>query len=54
MYKIMGRYRGRAEEVDSADSAEEARRLLGEYVMAFGAGWALWIWIEGVDAEDDS
>jgi len=52
-YKIMGRYRGRAEEIDSFDSAGEAKRMLCEYVLAYGAGWSLWIWIDGVDAEED-
>ena len=42
-YRIMGSYRGRAEEVDTADSEKEANRLLGEYRMAFGAGWTLWV-----------
>lgn len=53
MYKIMGRYAGVAEEVDSFDSADEAKRMLREYVLAYGAGWSLWIWVEGVDAEED-
>ncbi len=42
-YRIMGSYQGRTEEVDCADSAQEAKRLLREYRMAFGAGWALWL-----------
>jgi hypothetical protein len=38
----MGTYRGRTEEVDTADTLREAKRLLSEYRMAFGAGWSLW------------
>lgn len=43
MFIIMGKYRGRSEEVDSFDTREEADRMLAEYRMAFGAGWHLWI-----------
>jgi hypothetical protein len=43
MYKIMGRYAGRTEEIDEFDSKEEAENMLGEYRMAYGAGWSLWI-----------
>ena len=43
MIRIMGCYRGRTEEIDTADTQAEALRLLGEYRLAFGAGWALWI-----------
>lgn len=42
-YKIMGKYNGRAEEVDTADSQEEVDEMLAEYRMAFGTGWNLWI-----------
>lgn len=42
-YRIMGRYRGRKEEIDRADSLREADRLLAEYRMAFGAEWELWV-----------
>ncbi|KKL85647.1 hypothetical protein LCGC14_1952620 [marine sediment metagenome] len=42
-YKVMGRYNGDTEELDSADSEQEAKYLLNEYRMAFGAGWILWI-----------
>ncbi len=42
-YAIMGAYRGEREEIDSADTIESARYLLGEYRMAYGADWRLWI-----------
>jgi len=42
-YRIMGKYQGRAEEVDTANSQEEADHMLSEYRMAFGTGWNLWI-----------
>lgn len=42
-YRIMGSYKGRTEEVDFADTPGEAQRLLREYRLAFGAGWALWV-----------
>lgn len=42
-YRIMGRYcDGPAEEVDTAETEDEADYLLGEYTMAFGLGWSLW------------
>ena len=41
-WRIMGRYRGRSEELDTAEHESEARRLAKEYAMAFGAGWVIW------------
>jgi hypothetical protein len=42
----MGRYRGRAEELDTAETEHEAQRLASEYRMAFGAGWTVWaVWV---------
>lgn len=43
MYKIMGKYKGRIEEIDTADDHKEAEFLLGEYRMAFGPDWTLWV-----------
>jgi len=43
MIRIMGVYRGRTEEIDTADTHKEARILLNEYRMAFGVGWSLWV-----------
>lgn len=43
MFKIMGRYQGRKETIDTFTSRKEAIRCLGEYRLAFGAGWVLWL-----------
>ena len=43
MWHIVGRSRFGKEDIDSAETFPEARRLLDEYRLAFGAGWALWI-----------
>ncbi len=40
-YLIIGTYQGETEEVDSADTKEEAQYLLGEYRLAFGPDWYL-------------
>lgn len=41
--KIWASYQGRAaEEVDLADSWQEARGMVSEYRMAYGQGWAVW------------
>jgi hypothetical protein len=43
-YRIVGSYQGRQETVEpDIHSLKEAIRLLGEYRLAFGYGWALWI-----------
>ena len=43
-YLVMGRYKGcEAEEVDEADTRSEAEWLAGEYKIAFGRGWDLWV-----------
>jgi len=40
----MGKYNGLTpEEVDTADTLEEANYLLGEYRLAFGDSWEMWI-----------
>lgn len=43
MYKIVGVYNGRIEEIDSTDSWCNAKYLVRECRMAFGAGWAIYI-----------
>jgi len=43
MYKIIGKYQGTTEEIDSADTREAAETLLVEYRMAFGPNYTLWI-----------
>jgi hypothetical protein len=40
--KIWGEYQGSAEVIDEASSWKEARRLAGEYRLAYGAGWLIW------------
>ena len=43
MFKVMGRYNNMTEELDTADTREDAEFLLDEYCTAFGDGWELWI-----------
>ena len=43
MYKIMGKYDGTTEEVDTADSEETARYLEREYQLAYGYSWEVWV-----------
>lgn len=43
MFKIMGKYNGRTEEIDSFETQAEAEKMLSEYQMAYGHGWQLWI-----------
>ncbi len=42
-YVIWGRSQYGTEEVDTAETMPDARYLLAEYRLAFGAGWSLWI-----------
>lgn len=43
-YRIMGMYRGKTEEIDSVeDDKKEANRLRGEYALAFGFDWRVWV-----------
>ncbi len=42
MYKIMGKSQYGTEELDTADTLKEAKFLVGEYKMAYGAGWTIW------------
>jgi hypothetical protein len=39
----MGRSDFGTEEVDTAETRHEADYMLGEYRLAFGPGWVLWI-----------
>jgi hypothetical protein len=42
-YRIKAKYGHHvAEEIDTAESEDEANSLVGEYRMAYGAGWAIW------------
>lgn len=41
--RIMGRLQGGpAEEIDTAETKDEADYLQGEYTLAFGTGWHIW------------
>lgn len=41
MYEIIGVYRGTTEVIDETDDKAEAKRLVGEYRMAFGPEWSI-------------
>ena len=42
MFIVRGKYQSLPfEDVDEAETLKEARYLLGEYSMAYGAGWIL-------------
>lgn len=43
MFEIIGKYRGKSEVVDSAETEKEANYLAGEYRMAYGAQWSVTI-----------
>jgi len=40
---IWGKYQGKAEVIDRASSKREASYLAGEYRMAFGRDWTIWV-----------
>lgn len=43
-FRIMGQYNSRPqEELDTAETESGAKYLMGEYRLAFGAGWRIWI-----------
>jgi hypothetical protein len=42
MFKILGKYRGQTEEIDTADTLREAEYLVAEYQMAYGVSWVVW------------
>jgi hypothetical protein len=48
-YRIMGNYEGTTEEVDSTDDKKEAIRLRGEYQLAFGSSWSVWVEVQTFD-----
>lgn len=41
-FVIYGTYKGRTEELDTAETEKEAEYLTGEYRMAFGAEWSVY------------
>ena len=53
--KIWGKYSGKTEVIDEAETQEAAQNLAGEYRMAFGAGWTIWTGSKnGTTTKDDS
>jgi hypothetical protein len=40
---IWGRHHGRTEKVDSATNQRDAAYLVGEYQMAYGREWTVWM-----------
>jgi len=43
MYRIMGKYKGLTEELDTADTLREAEYLRAEYSMAYKGTYTIWI-----------
>ena len=41
MFRIMGTYQGEVEQIDTAETLQDANYLVGEYMLAFGHGWAI-------------
>lgn len=39
---VWGKYCGKVEKLDSANSQRSADYLVGEYRMAFGHDWTIW------------
>jgi hypothetical protein len=54
-FQIMGSYKGKREQLDTASTPKEAQYLKGEYQMAFGNQWTIWIEEDGqtIDEADD-
>ena len=47
-YRIMGNYQRSTEEIDHADDEKEALRLQGEYQIAFGKDWSIWVEVQNI------
>jgi len=44
MFKIIGKYKNnKPEEIDEAETSQEANYLVGEYRLAFGFEWSIWV-----------
>ena len=41
MYKVMGKYQGKWEEIDTAEDINEADYLVSKYRMAYGPEWTI-------------
>ena len=53
-YTIYGTYKGRTEEIDSADTLSEARYLRSEYRIAFGEEWGITIEKDEVEGAEEA
>jgi hypothetical protein len=43
MYYIVAKYRGKVETIDKAEDLRTALYLRGEYQLAYGRQWEVWI-----------
>ena len=43
VFRIMGEYRGKIEEIDEAYSRREADHLVREYRISCGDEWRIWV-----------
>ena len=43
VFYIRGTYQGSTETIDEIEGRKEANRVLGEYRLAYGPDWRLWI-----------
>lgn len=43
LFKIMGEFGGKTEQIDDTESRKEAEILAREYRVAFGESWRIWI-----------
>ena len=52
-YRIVGKHRDLfPEEIDTAETLENAEYLLNEYRLAFGVGWELWVEAVSINNDD--
>ena len=50
---IWGRYNnGKKEKIDTTSTKREANYLVGEYQLAFGKGWKIWVGKEENKCQD--
>jgi hypothetical protein len=43
LFRIMGEFGGKTEELDDTACRKEAERLAREYRVAFGESWRVWV-----------
>lgn len=53
MYVVTGTYNGRTEDVDYAETWQEAEYLRGEYQLAFGREWRVRVKYRAHDRHHD-